>query len=132
MCDRRFPALKRHIPVYEKLGVEGMSSDEEDEEGQDSPKTERTSSRARRFISHRKHFISQDVSDLNHHLDDLSDQHIQAAPYVRIQGPPKIATKWIPHLPKNGYDISFYYSLGYSQREMLRATPIHDFAFADA
>lgn len=117
--DDRFPELRKHLAIYETIGVGGISSDEEDT----------TSKGPRRFISHRHHFISEDISRFGYHLDKLGDQFIRRKPYERVPGPPKTTTKWIKRLPVNGYDMDWYLSLKSYQREWLHAQGAHPFEF---
>lgn len=115
--DCRFKELRKHIPLFEALGVGGISSDEEDT----------TSKGGRRFISHRHHFISEEVSRLGRHLDNLSDKLIKRKPYERVPGTPRLAKKWIRRLPVNGYDLDWYLALKSHQREWLQAQQAHAF-----
>lgn len=92
-----------------------MSSDEE---GPRHPLSGR-----RRFISHRKHFVAQEVSDLGHHLDRLSHKYHLLRRYDRVQGDPVQTDIWIDELPVDAYDQAWYRSLSPFEKDMLNAQP---------
>lgn len=95
--DPAFPALHCHRPLYETLGVEGMSS-EEDCPGPCPPRGEPT----RRV--YRKTYLSGEVRQLNAHIDDIHAKRWGPRPCPRAVSMPKVCTRWIPNLPINAYD----------------------------
>lgn len=91
-----------------------MSSDEED--------TESTLARGRPvYISHRKSFLSRDLSRLGWHLDELAHRYIKSRPYDRLVGDPVDVDFWVGELPSNIYEGRWYNSLNSFERDMLNA-----------
>lgn len=95
--DPTFPALRCHIVLYETLGVDGMSS-EEDCPGPCLPDREPT----RRV--YRKTYLSEDLRKLNAHVDGIHERRWGPRPYPHSVSVPKVCTRWVPNLPINAYD----------------------------
>lgn len=124
ILDPRFPKLRRHLHLFEAVGIAGLSSDEEDVEY-------RRATGRRRYISHRKHYISEDVSSLGYRIEEIGHQYIRPKAYHRIPGPPAGADEWVAELPCNGYDQRWYISLTGFERDILNAQGMHSFVDED-
>lgn len=120
LLDGRFPEFFRHVAFYRRLGVAGMSSDEE---------IDRDNRGRRQFLYHRKHYLSEAVSNLGAYLDDIYDRNISPRRYRRVRAEsPCLGSVPIPALPVNAYEARWYRSLSKFERSVLCASmERHDF-----
>lgn len=108
--------LRVHLPLYNRLGVEGMSSEEEMEgfRGPDDLPT---------FRTFRPDFISIKLSQLNGHLDDIHGQRITPRTYIRKPPISKPSDKWIRKLAFNVYNPGRLHHLRPEQKRLLEIDP---------
>lgn len=113
LTDPRFPHLRRHISLYNSIGIDGMSSEDEIELPGQTPRKRGT---------WRKQYLSMEVSTLGHHLDSLSHRYIKPMTYERIAtGRVRRASRAVCGLAWNVYDGKWRTALLPSEREALRA-----------
>lgn len=120
--DPAFPTLQGHAFVYETLGVDGMSS-EEDCPGPCLPGKEPTR------LVYKKAYLSADLSNFNVHVDSIHERRWGARPYFRSSPVPKACPRWIPKLPRNVYDQKSLASLKSHQKASLQIRPDHQLTF---
>lgn len=122
MLDPRFPELRVHLPLFRRVGILGMSSDEEGEIGPNQRTT---------YVSHRKAIFSSTFSRLGWHMDYLSDRYIEQRPYDRVAGDPVETDLRINGLPGNIYETRWYNSLSPFERDTLKAGEDHPMMYHD-
>lgn len=112
-----FIHLRVHIPLYKSLGVDGMSSDEE------VVASRRPGGRAT-ILSFRKAYLSEEVSKLNIHIDQIHEKRLGPTgfynPAPRI---PKACIQWITKLPSNVYDAAAKQQLTDQQIRQVQMEP---------
>lgn len=117
MTHPDFQHLRVHLPLYDALGVEGMSTDDEIGPAQ-------LSSRRGTVLTFRKAYLSIEVSKLNMHLDEIHERRLGPTGYFnpapRI---PKACPRWILRLPFNVYDAATLTQITPEERQRLQVTP---------
>lgn len=122
LASDRYPDLKIHIDLYRTLGVDGMTSEEEEHDA--SGKVS--------YVGFRKAYLSTSVSWLNAHLDELHHRHFAPRPYLRRAYTPKAypPAHWIPRLPRNVYDTELLQGLKGYERARLQVRMLdHPFLY---
>lgn len=112
-----FMHLRVHLPLYKSLGVDSMSSDEE-------IVTQGHAGGRATILSFRKAYLSDEVSKLNIHLDEIHEKRLGSTgfynPAPRI---PKACGQWITKLPTNVYDTFFKQQLTVDQARRVKIQP---------
>lgn len=97
------------------MGIDSVSSDEE---------LPRRPGDEVRYKTHRKHFLSVEVSDWVHTLDAIAIQQGYSTPYTRIpSGEVTVGRRIVRCLPWNCYDAVWYIRLSKVEREIVAAVP---------
>lgn len=104
------------------MGVDCVSSDEE---------LPRSPGEKVRFKTYRKHFLSAELSQLVHYIDDLGARSGHPDRYARIpSGQTSVGRRIVTGLHWNAYDAAWYIGLKRTDREIVGAL-IEEYVFHD-